>query len=124
MPNINIINFYAWDVYEGEPIVLEFTIENNGIWIARNVTIIVMWETENLVLYNNTIILGVDISSNIRINTTEISTPGVYVLTLTIDPNNSVKLQVILPGETAQPGTGWTKSLSDFFYHGAGVAQN
>ena len=93
MPNLEVSNFTVSDVYENQPFVLDFTITNNGIWSAEDITIIILCERLNITLYNNTdspFNLIIDESKHIVADYTEISSPGVYVLTIIVDPNNLI----------------------------------
>ena len=93
MPNLNVLNFTVSDVYEGQPFVLDFTIINNGIWGAEGIIVIIRCEALDLTLYNNTnepFNLNVEQSKHIIFDCSEITNPGVYALTISIDPDSLI----------------------------------
>ncbi len=93
MPNLNVLNFTVSDVFEGQPFVLDFTIINDGIWDANGIIVIIRCEALDLTLYNNTIEpfnLNVDQVKHIVYDCSEITIPGVYALTISIDPDSLI----------------------------------
>jgi len=93
MPNLNITEFSVSNVIEGQPFTLKLTIQNNGIWKAEGVIVIIRCEALNLTLYNNSVTpfnLEVDESKTILSDNSGFNVVGFYVLTLTIDPNNLI----------------------------------
>lgn len=93
MPNLKVTNFTVSDVFEGQPFVLDFIISNNGIWATQGIIIIIRCESIGITLYNNTdtpIDLNVDESKHIIADCTKLSNPGVYSVTLIIDPDNLI----------------------------------
>jgi len=93
MPNLRILSFSVSDVIEGNPFTLDFTIQNNGIWKAEGIIVIIRCEALDLTLYDNTaeaFDLEVDESKHILSDNSGISAPGSYSLTLNVDPSNLI----------------------------------
>ena len=91
MPNLKISSFSVSDVNEGQAFILNFTITNNGIWKANGIILSIRCEALNLTLYENMaepFDLEVNKSKNFLIDCTSISTAGIFVLTLDLDPGN------------------------------------
>lgn len=89
MPNLKVISFIVNDIDEGEPLVFDLIISNDGIWKAETVLITIRCEELNLTLYENIASpfeLDVDQSLHIISNCSGINTPGFYTLSLIIDP--------------------------------------
>ncbi len=93
MPNLRIIDFEVNDIYEGKTLVLDFIIENNGIWRAENIIITITCEALGITLYDNSLNpIDPEINEQRHIieESTQITNPGLYILTLTIDPDNLI----------------------------------
>ena len=93
MPNLKVVYFKNILAYNNQSIVLDFSIQNNGIWKAENIIVIITCESERLTLYNNSkspFSLDVDQSIIIQNISSLIKATGTYTLNITIDPDNSI----------------------------------
>lgn len=93
MPNLEILDFKAKAANINEPFTLNFTIINNGIWRAENVTIRIKLELGDQTLWDNfgePIDLEVNEIYNDLIQITSIETSGGLIMILELDPFNSI----------------------------------
>jgi len=93
MPNLIVADFKNIITYENQSYLLDFSIQNNGIWKAEGVAIIIRCQSENLILYNNTntpIDIDVDEIVNIKETYSKFNETGDYTLELIIDQLNTV----------------------------------
>jgi hypothetical protein len=93
MPNLWIYNFQGFDAFEGDPIQFDFTIINNGIWKAEGIVIKIICDALNFTMYNNSatpLDLDVDAINVSHFNYMGALPPGIYIITLILDPDNLI----------------------------------
>lgn len=94
MPNLDTLEFKAQAAKVDEPFTLNFTIINNGIWRAENVTIRISIQLGNITLWDNfdnpIDELDVNVGYQKLIQITGVNTSGGLLMILELDPLNLI----------------------------------
>ena len=99
MPNLRVLAFSDFIIQTNVEFVLRFSIKNDGIERAINITVIVKCDALNLVLYNNSespFNLSIDESIEVTHPCPPIDTDGDFEIILIIDPNNEINEGLLL----------------------------